>query len=148
MSTDYQRYARILRKWLVLNGVVSASAFQLRANIHETYISLLDESSSCFVNDAKSVTKESPILYASLLRKEIKAIKLYNVKETVCFEICPVDSKRLKSHTGLYIFVDHQPVIGGEPFVTSLGQPVNVVMLQIKLASANLASKRIKERSR
>lgn len=148
MITSNQQYARILRKWLIVNGSVSASAFQLRANIHETYISLLDESSSSFIEDAKSVTKDSPIRYASLLKHEIYTIKLYNVKEAINFDIHPVDNKKLRSHTGLYIIVDNHPVIGGEPFVTSQGQPVNVVVLQIKLALAALASKKINEMTR
>lgn len=141
MISEEENCARLLRKIWICNGIIAASAFNLRSLMHESYISLLREASCTFERDIKSITRDNPILYASLLIKDVKSI---NRGKNINFEVKEVDNERLKSHCGLFIIVDGKQVIGGEPFVTEDGRSVDVIMLQIKLALSKLASQNIK----
>lgn len=103
MISDKEHCARLLRKIWIKNGVVSASAFNLRPNIHETYISLLREEQLTYHKDLISITKDDPIAVASLWTGDVRAKQIY---DNVKLDIKEVDNNRLLSHCGLFIYVD------------------------------------------
>lgn len=140
MVSDKEYCARLLRKIWIKNGVIAASAFNLRPNIHETYISLLREEHLSYNKDLKSITKDDPIIVASLLTGNVRTKQIY---DNIKLDIKEVDNNRLRSHCGLFIFVDGKQVVGGEPFITRSGEPVDVFVLQVKLALAKMASSNI-----
>ena len=71
MISGEENIARILKpNWLIM-GKVSSAAFNLRPQISETYISVLRENEDSFKEDAKKVSKEKVITYASMEAKEI-----------------------------------------------------------------------------
>lgn len=77
-----------------------------------------------FIKDLHAITKDNPIYIASLQSGKVRNLK---VSDNVNLDICEVDNKRFLSHCGLFIMVDGKNVVGGEPFVTSSGEPVDVL---------------------
>lgn len=141
MVSDKEYCARLLRKIWIRNGIIASSAFNLRPSIHETYISLLRESQPSFLKDLYAITKDNPIVVASLLSGKVR---LLDINDNIKLDIKEVDNKKLHSHCGLYIYVDGKQVIGGEPFITKSGEPVDTFVLQVKLALARMASVNLK----
>lgn len=76
--------------------------------------------------------------------QELRATVLSINGNNINFNVEAVDNNKLKSHAGLFISVNGQKIIGGEPFQTNNGQPVDTIMLKIKLELAKIASKSIK----
>lgn len=142
---DEELCARLLRDVWLRNGMVAAAAFNLRANIKESYISVLRLSSPFFEEDAKQIAKHgTTILYSSLQTKELRELRVDGTDNQINLNVFAIDNGHFKSHAGIFISVNGQPVIGGEPFQTKDGSSVDSVMLQIKMAIARLASKDIR----
>lgn len=141
MISDKERCARLLKKIWVRNGVVAASAFNLRPAIHEAYISMLREDTLTFGKDIQSITQDNPIIIASLLAGDVRSLR---VQGNTTLDICEIDNERLKSHCGLFISVESHRIVGGEPFITKDGEPVDTLVMRIKLSLAKMASKSLR----
>ena len=111
-----ENVARVLKPIWVCDGIVSSAAFSLRPHIHETYISVLREAVDSFSDDALKVSKNIPISYASMNVGKLGHYKVEGIDDEVAFEVTETDNASLKSHAGIFISINNQRLVGGEPF--------------------------------
>lgn len=145
MVDDNEKCVRVLRSVWIRNGVVAASAFNLRPALHETYISLLRKAMPSFKDDILLITKDDPIITASLLTRDVRVLKFDN---DTFLDISEVDNQKLKSHCGLFIFINNHRIAGDSPVTDSVGKSVEVTLLKLKLAIAKMASEHVNYISR
>ena len=65
----------------------------------------------------------------------------------MAFEVNEIDNAILKSHAGIFVTINNQKVVGGEPFESlelKRGKSVDDVLLAIRKSLAKFASSRIK----
>lgn len=142
-----ENVARLLKPIWVCNGVVSSAAFSLRPHIHETYISVLRETVDSFSDDAQKVSKNSSITYASMNVGELGCHKVEGIEDKVAFDVTETDNASLKSHAGIFISINNQMLVGGEPFESielKRGKSADDVLLIIRKSLARFASNRVK----
>lgn len=147
MISDEEYIARILKPNWLLGGKVSSAAFNLRPQISETYISVLRENVDCFKEDAKKVSKEKIITYASMEAKGIRSAKPENIDEIVVFDVRATDNEHLKTHAGIFVFINGKQYYGGMPpeaLELKKGTPPDLILVETRRALANIAQKNIK----
>ena len=144
---DYKgNVARLLKQVWIYDGVVSSAAFNLRPQIHETYISVLRSEMESFADDIRTISRELPATYALMDTEDIKALKTEALKDDIKYNVKPVDYERIKSHAGIFITINGQRLVGGEPFESlelKRGLSADCILLEIRNALAKLASKRL-----
>ena len=144
---DYKgNVARLLKSIWISDGVVSSAAFNLRPQIHETYISVLRSEAESFSNDIKMVCRELPTTYALMNTESIKALKIDTLKDDIKYSVKPIDYYKIKSHAGIFITINGQRLVGGEPFESlelKRGLSADCILLEIRKALTKLASKRL-----
>lgn len=147
MISDEEHLARILRpNWIVM-GRVSSAAFNLRANISEAYISVLREHIESFVHDARKVSKEKSVTYASMEAKSIRSVRLENVEEEVALDVKATDNRQMKSYAGIFVYINGKQYIGGMPPDTlelKRGIPAELILLETRRTLAKIANRNIK----
>ena len=136
-----------LRQHGVYEGEISPSAFNLRPHIRETYISVLRECMETFALDIKKICKELPVDYALMPINSVKSLKIVSIEDDIKFSVKAVDNATIKSHAGIFITINEQQLVGGEPFESleiKRGKSADCVLLEIRKAIAKLASRNIK----
>lgn len=147
MIEPSENAARILKSIWVCDGIISSAAFNLRPHIHETYISVLRETVDSFSKDALKVSKERPVSFASINAGDLYCHHVEEIDDEVVFEVNEIDNAILKSHAGIFVTINNQKVVGGEPFESlelKRGKSVDDVLLTIRKSLAKFASCRIK----
>lgn len=147
MIEPTENAARLLKSIWVSDGVISSAAFNLRPHIHETYISVLREAVDSFHEDTLKVSKERPIFFASINAGDLYSYHVEEIDDEVTFEVNETDNAFLKSHAGIFVKINNQKVVGGEPFESlelKKGKSVDDVLLSIRKSLAKFASSRIK----
>ncbi|MCR5455812.1 MAG: hypothetical protein K6F33_12565 [Bacteroidales bacterium] len=142
-----ENVARLLKDVWYSDGIVASAAFNLRPQIHETYISVLRESVNTFNKDITLVCKNLPAYYAIMNVAEIKSLKVKTLDDDIEFDVRAVDNEKIKSHAGIFININGQKLVGGEPFEylkMQQGMSSDVVLLEIRKTLAKLSSKNIK----
>lgn len=143
-----ENVARLLKSVWYSNGMVSAAAFNLRPQIKETYISVLRNSVDTFRSDMKSICKNLPAYYAVMNVDNIESLNVENLDDDVQFNVKAVDNKKIKSHAGIFVTINGQKLVGGEPFEyleMKKGTSSDVVLLEIRKTLAKLATKNVKQ---
>ena len=144
---DNENVARLLKKVWICDGVISSAAFNLRPQIHETYISVLRECVGTFALDIKKICKELPVDYALMPINSVKSLKIVSIEDDIKFSVKAVDNATIKSHAGIFITINEQQLVGGEPFESleiKRGKSADCVLLEIRKSIAKLASRNIK----
>lgn len=140
--------ARVLKTIWYSNGKISAEAFALRPRLHEDYISVLRENHVDFMADLCAVCKKDiDCSYASLF---VEQVEMLNVPELlpneVKFLVSGVDNIKMKSHAGIFIIVNREKLVGGQPLTSlinhGMAQSSAVMLIQLKLAK--MAEKNVK----
>ena len=147
MISDKEFIARILKPNWIIMGKVSSAAFNLRPQISENYISVLRENESSFKEEAKRVSKEKIITYASMEAKELRSAKPENIDENVVFDVMATDNEHMKSHAGIFVFINGKQYYGGMPPDTlelKKGIPAELILIESRRALAKIAQKNIK----
>ena len=143
---DDEHVARILKSVWLYDGVVSPAAFHLRPSIKESYVSVLREDMDSFQNDLKKVTHDKNGSYMSMSVSDIHQLTVPTLEDKVLFHVLEQPSNSLPSHAGIYIKINDQYLVGGEPFeslAVKKGIPGASVLLEIKRALADLGKKNI-----
>ena len=144
---EKENVARLMKKIWICDGVISSAAFNLRPQIRETYISVLRECVDTFLIDIKKICKESPVIYALMSTDDIQSLSIEALEDDIKFSVKVVDNMNIKSHAGIFITINGQQLVGGEPFESleiKHGMSADCVLLEIRKAIAKLASKNIK----
>lgn len=144
---EKENVARLMKKIWICDGVISSAAFNLRPQIRETYISVLRECVDTFAIDIKKICKESPVIYALMGTDDIQSLRIDTLEDDIKFSVKVVDNINIKSHAGIFITINGQQLVGGEPFESleiKRGMSADCVLLEIRKAIAKLASKNIK----
>lgn len=144
-----ENVARILKSAWVFDGEISPSAFNLRPQIHETYISVLREASDSFSTDIKEVTHgKFPVRYAQMNVGELRKLQVNTLEDEVNFDVKAVDNLKLLSHAGIFLFINYKQLVGGEPFESvelKHGMPADSILMTIREALSEFAKKNIVE---
>lgn len=139
--------ARLLKPIWVSRGKVSADAFALRPRLKEDYISVLREQHPNFLVDLNVVCKSSlDCTFSKLKVGDICQLKVPELKPNIIdFSVFEVNAKKIKSHAGIFVSVNGEKVIGGEPLSTFVkcGKAQNGAFLLLQLKLAKLAEKSI-----
>jgi len=104
---------------MIRQGHVVPAAFVLRPSINEEYLSVLRISMPTFNQDVKSIIygrKRSFYGYAILKVDEIHAIQLTAGSDTIRCRVLVVDNNRFRSHAGIFVIINDQPVTGAMSF--------------------------------
>lgn len=140
--------ARVLKTIWYSNGKISADAFTLRPRLHEDYISVLRENHVDFMTDLCVVCKkEIDCSYASFFVEQIDKLTVPELNPNeVKFFVSAVDNKNMKSHAGIFVAVNGEMLVGGQPLASlknqGMAQSSAVMLIQLKLAQ--LAEKNVK----
>lgn len=149
MMDAQENVARVLKPVWVCDGEISPAAFNLRPHIRETYVSVLRESCKTFMNDLKVVTRNaSPVFYAEMNVAELRDLTVDSIEDNVTFDVNEIDNQSLQSHAGVFIFINGQQIVGGEPFdflELKHGTSADSILLTIKETLAGYAKKDIKQ---
>ncbi len=144
-----ENVARVLKPIWVCDGEISPAAFNLRPHIRETYISVLRESCETFMNDLKVVMRNaSPVSYAEMNIAELRGLTVDSLEDDVTFDVNEIDNQSLQSHAGIFIFINGQQIVGGEPFESlelEYGTSADSILLTIRETLAGYAKKNIKQ---
>lgn len=143
---DNEDVARLLKSVWICDGMISSAAFNLRPQIRETYISVLRENTDTFNADVKKVYKKMPVSYALMKTEDIRNLKTENLEDDIKFDVKAVDNENIKSHAGIFITINGQKLVGGEPFESleiKRGTSADCVLLEIRKTIAKFASKKI-----
>ena len=92
------------------------------------------------------VCRELPTTYALMNTESIKSLKIDTLKDDIKYSVKPIDYYKIKSHAGIFITINGQRLVGGEPFESlelKRGQSADCILLEIRKAIAKLASKRL-----
>lgn len=142
-----ENVARVLKSVWLCDGELSPAAFTMRPHIHETYISVLKETCNSFKEDIKTVTHgKFPVSYASMNVNELEQLKVDAVEDDVRFDVYTVDNDYLLSHAGIFIFINEQQLVGGEPFESlelQHGTSADSILLSIRETLADYAKDHI-----
>ena len=143
---DNENVARLLKSVWICDGMISSAAFNLRPQIRETYISVLRENADTFNADVKKVCKKLPVSYALMKTEGIRNLKTENLEDDIKFDVKAVDNENIKSHAGIFITINGQKLVGGEPFESleiKRGTSADCVLLEIRKTIARFANKKI-----
>lgn len=144
-----ENVARILKSAWVFDGEISPSAFNLRPQIHETYISVLREACDSFSPDVKEVAHgKFPVRYAQMNVGELRKLQVDALEDEVNFDVKAVDNIKLLSHAGIFLFINYKQLIGGEPFESvelKHGMPADSILMTIRETLSEFAKKNIVE---
>ena len=146
MAENKNKVARLLKNIWISDGVISSAAFNLRPQIHETYISVLRENVDSFHKDIKIICRQLPVYYASMVVNGIETLETTNLEDDIKFSVKTVDNDNIKSHAGIFITINGQRLVGGEPFESlelKRGIPADCILLEIRKTIARFASKKI-----
>lgn len=147
MMDDKENVARLLKSVWVCDGELSPAAFNLRPHMRETYISVLRESCDSFPDDVKTVAHgKYPALYARLNVGELRRLEVESLEDEVCFDVKEVDNAYLMSHAGVFIYINKQQIVGGEPFESyelKHGISADSILLSIREVLAEYAKNKI-----
>ncbi len=142
-----ENVARVLKTAWVYDGEISPSAFSLRPHIRETYISVLRELCDTFSNDlAEVVHRRSPVYYAKMNVGELRNLHVDTIEDDVYFDVKAVDNLKLLSHSGIFVYMNNIPLIGGEPFESfelKRGMPADSTLMTIRETLSEFAKKSI-----
>lgn len=142
-----ENVARVIKSVWLFGGELSPAAFNLRPHIHETYISVLRESCDTFVDDVKTVTHgKLPVVYASMNVADLRNLQVETIEDTVGFDVILVDNQNIQSHAGIFIYINEQQLVGGEPFESLAlqhGVSADSVLLSIRETLADYAKEHI-----
>lgn len=142
-----ENVARLLKSIWIYNGVISSAAFNLRPQIKETYISVLKESAETFGTDLVKICKQPPVIYALMNVGEFASLKVENIDDDIQFSVKDVDNEHIKSHAGIFVTINGQRLVGGEPFESlemKRGVSADAVLLEIRKSLAKFASENIR----
>jgi len=149
MMDDKENVARLLKNLWFYDGELSPAAFNLRPQIHESYISVLRESCDSFLKDVKVVTHgKCPVLYARLNVGELRGLQVDSLEDDVCFDVKIVDNTFLSSHAGIFIYINSQQIVGGEPlesYELRHGVSADSVLLLIREVLSDYARNKLEE---
>jgi len=144
---DKEDVARVLKPIWLCEGVVSPSAFNLRPHIHESYISVLRHTHAAFVKDVYAVARgQKQISYALTNTGELRQLQVDAIEDKITFDVAAIDNQQLTSHAGVFIYVNNQQVVGGEPFESldlKHGVSVDSVLLSVRDTLADYAQNNI-----
>ncbi len=132
--------ARVLKTIWYSNGKISAEAFALRPRLHEDYISVLRENHVDFMADLCAVCKKDiDCSYASLFVEQVEKLNVPELlPNEVKFLVSGVDNIKMKSHAGIFVTVNGEKLVGGQPLASlvnrGLAQKTAVMMIQLKLS--------------
>lgn len=104
---------------MVMEGKVLPAAFVLRSLIGEEYISVLRISVSTFNSDVKTLLysrQRSFYGYAVMRVDDIHCIKCLEDGHTANCIVKEVDNHKLKSHAGIFMYVDGMQIVGNTSF--------------------------------
>lgn len=104
---------------MIRNGHILPAAFVLRPSINEEYLSVLRISTPTFNADVKNIIygwKRSFYGFAVLYTDEIHGIRLTDGTNTMQCSIRVVGADHVKSHAGIFIILNGQPVTGSMSF--------------------------------
>lgn len=97
---------------MIYNGELQPEAFQLRASICEKYLSVLRMAVKTWQSEMMLIPQRKNRQlygYAQMAVADIVAASF----ETVEFDVQECDNEYLKSHAGIFITVEGEPLIGG-----------------------------------
>lgn len=142
-----ENVARVLKSVWYFDGELSPSAFNLRPQIHETYISVLRKSCATFSNDIDIVTcGKRPVYYADMNVEELRKLQVDALEDEVNFDVKAVDNLKLVSHSGIFIYLNYKQLVGGEPFESlelNNGTPADSILLTIRETLSEFAKRNI-----
>lgn len=140
--------ARALKNIWLFNGKIAADAFALRPRLHEDYVSVLRAGHGDFLQDLGTVSKNSvDCTYALLSTEEVEMLAAPEIyPNRVAYQAAAIDNKRMKSHAGIFVYVNGECLVGGQPLAkfVECGQAQSGALLLIQLKLAKLAEKNIK----
>lgn len=142
MIRDNEHVARVIfEPKMVYHGVLLAPAFELRASINESYLSVLRIDVESWRSDMASIpTRRNRRLYgyAKMNVGEIRHIKLRRVD----YDVGETTDTAMASHAGIFVKVNGEPLIGGKPLETlPEGITEDFILLAIRNRLVELAQK-------
>lgn len=147
MVSNNENVARaIFSPLMIKNGVLLYSAFQLRSRIQEDYVSVMRTSIPSWLDEVKSIPQNQNRKlygYANMNVGEIHSIDIDSVK----FQVEERPTERMKSHAGIYTFVNGEVLVGGKPIpkLPNGYQEESFLLLAIRAELATLAQKGLVE---
>ena len=142
-----ENVARLLKSIWLNGGEIAPAAFTLRPNIRETYISVLREGQPTFRKDALEIAHRKSTKYAVLNAAELAERADSATSEEITYSVKETDNDRFKSHAGIFVAVNGNNIVGGEPFQQYLrqkGVSEETVLIGIAEQLAYTAQKNIK----
>lgn len=98
---------------MIYNGELLPEAFRLRAILNEEYLSVMRMSVSSWKEDILLILQRRNRMLYGYAQMKVADILDANF-QSVKFDVRACDNKNIKSHAGIFITVNDEPLIGGK----------------------------------
>ncbi len=146
MVTNEEDVVRMLFPNRILNGRVLKSAFTLRSQLNEDYLSVFRTVGPTFKADLQHLDKgrncECSIMNVACIRD----IKFNCDGEEIACDVIEKGNIEETSHAGIVTYINNKQWIGGHEneIVVKRGHTIDIVILAVQHRLASIAQKQIK----
>lgn len=147
MLSNSENVARaIFSPKMIRNGLLLNATFQLRSSIQEDYVSVMRTSIASWLDEVKSIPQNvnrKLYGYANMNVGEIHSIDI----ESVEYKVEEKPTERMKSHAGIYVWVNGEILVGGKPIskLPNGCEEESFLLLAIRSELVNIAQKGLVE---